>query len=127
DTIGNANPSLVARNTSAVIEAFPGNPVNLHLHDTYNFGMANVIAALDLGISNFDAAMGGLGGCPFAPGAAGNIGTDDLVHLLHREGVNTGVDVEALSTIREPLTAAVGHELTSSLSAIPAVPAAYHA
>ncbi|MDN6373443.1 MAG: hypothetical protein L0K12_11045 [Brevibacterium aurantiacum] len=89
--------------------------------------MANVIAALDLGISNFDAAMGGLGGCPFAPGAAGNIGTDDLVHLLHREGVNTGVDVEALSAIREPLTSAVGHELTSSLSSIPAVPAAYHA
>ena len=127
DTIGNANPSLVSRNTSAVIEAFPDRPVNLHLHDTYNFGMANVIAALDLGISNFDAAMGGLGGCPFAPGAAGNIGTDDLVHLLHREGVATGVDVEALAAVREPLTAAVGHELTSSLSAIPAVPAAYHA
>ena len=127
DTIGNANPSLVSRNTSAVLEAFPGRPVSLHLHDTYNFGMANVIAALDLGISNFDAAMGGLGGCPFAPGAAGNIGTDDLVHLLHREGVATGVDVDALSAVREPLTAAVGHELTSSLSAIPAVPAAYHA
>ncbi|HHX46164.1 MAG TPA: hydroxymethylglutaryl-CoA lyase, partial [Brevibacterium sp.] len=70
DTIGNANPSLVRRNTSAVLEAFPDKPVNLHLHDTYNFGMANVIAALDLGIANFDAAMGGLGGCPFAPGAA---------------------------------------------------------
>ncbi|NNV08656.1 hydroxymethylglutaryl-CoA lyase, partial [Geobacillus sp. MMMUD3] len=87
DTIGNANPSLVRRNTSAVMEAFPGKSVGLHLHDTYNFGMANVIAALDLGIEHFDAAMGGLGGCPFAPGAAGNIGTDDLVHLLHREGV----------------------------------------
>ncbi|MDN5635901.1 MAG: hydroxymethylglutaryl-CoA lyase, partial [Brevibacterium sp.] len=127
DTIGNANPSLVSRNTSAVMEAFPDRPVSLHLHDTYNFGMANVIAALDLGVSNFDAAMGGLGGCPFAPGAAGNIGTDDLVHLLHREGVATGVDVEALSAVRDPLTAAVGHELTSSLSAIPAVPAAFHA
>src|SRR5699024_6115185 len=76
DTIGNANPSLVRRNTSAVLEAFPDRSVNLHLHDTYNFGMANVIAALDLGIDSFDAAMGGLGGCPFAPGAAGNIGTD---------------------------------------------------
>src|SRR5699024_1934640 len=64
DTIGNANPSLVRRNTSAVLEAFPDRPVNLHLHDTYNFGMANVIAALDLGIDSFDAAMGGLGGCP---------------------------------------------------------------
>lgn len=123
DTIGNANPSLVRRNTSAVLEAFPDRPVNLHLHDTYNFGMANVIAALDLGIDSFDAAMGGLGGCPFAPGAAGNIGTDDLVHLLHREGVATGVDVEALTAVREPLISAVGHGLTSSLSDIPATPA----
>ena len=125
DTIGNASPSLVRRNTAAVLAAFPDKPVNLHLHDTYNFGMANVIAALDLGIAHFDAAMGGLGGCPFAPGAAGNIGTDDLVHLLHREGVATGVDVEALAEVREPLIAAVGHRLTSSLSDIPAVPAAF--
>ena len=125
DTIGNANPSLVRRNTSAVLEAFPDKPVNLHLHDTYNFGMANVIAALDLGIANFDAAMGGLGGCPFAPGAAGNIGTDDLVHLLHREGVATGVDVDALTEVRDPLIAAVGHNLTSSLSDIPATPAVF--
>lgn len=125
DTIGNANPSLVRRNTSAVLDAFPDKPVNLHLHDTYNFGMANVIAALDLGIANFDAAMGGLGGCPFAPGAAGNIGTDDLVHLLHREGVATGVDVDALTEVRDPLIAAVGHNLTSSLSDIPTTPAVF--
>lgn len=124
DTIGNAHPGLVARGTRAVQAAYPGHPVNLHLHDTYNFGMANVIAGLDLGIDSFDAAMGGLGGCPFAPGAAGNIGTDDLVHLLHREGVATGVSPERLAEIREPLTAAVGHGLTSSLSTIPAVPAA---
>jgi hydroxymethylglutaryl-CoA lyase len=125
DTIGNANPSLVRRNTSAVMEAFRDRPINLHLHDTYNFGMANVITALDLGIAHFDAAMGGLGGCPFAPGAAGNIGTDDLVHLLHREGVATGIDIEALTEVREPLIAAVGHGLTSSLSDIPATPAVF--
>lgn len=124
DTIGNANPSLVVRNTRAVQQAYPGHPINLHLHDTYNFGMANVAAALDLGIDRFDAAMGGLGGCPFAPGAAGNIGTDDVVHLLHREGIDTGVDGELLSRVREPLIAAVRHPLTSSLSEIPAAPAA---
>lgn len=124
DTIGNANPGLVTRNTRAVQAAYPDRPINLHLHDTYNFGMANVIAALDLGLDRFDAAMGGLGGCPFAPGAAGNIGTDDVVHLLHREGVDTGVDGELLAKVREPLIAAVGHELTSSLSGIPAAPAA---
>lgn len=124
DTIGNANPSLVARNTRAVQQAYPGHPINLHLHDTYNFGMANVVAALGLGVDRFDAAMGGLGGCPFAPGAAGNIGTDDVVHLLHREGIDTGVDGELLSRVREPLIAAVRHPLTSSLSEIPAAPAA---
>lgn len=122
DTVGNSNPGLVSRTTSAVLAEFPGHPVNLHLHDTYNFGMANVFAALQLGVSHFDAAMGGLGGCPFAPGAAGNIGTDDLVHLLHREGVSTGVDVDRLATVRAPLTEAVGHPLTSSLSSIPATP-----
>ncbi|SMX88626.1 hydroxymethylglutaryl-CoA lyase [Brevibacterium sp. Mu109] len=125
DTIGNANPSLVARNTRAVQRSYPGHPINLHLHDTFNFGMANVLAALDLGIDRFDATVGGLGGCPFAPGAAGNIGTDDLVHLLHREGVETGVDGELLSRVREPLIAAVAHSLTSSLSEIPAPPAAF--
>lgn len=124
DTIGNANPSLVMRNTLAVQHAYPDHPINLHLHDTYNFGMANVVAALDLGIDRFDAAMGGLGGCPFAPGAAGNIGTDDVVHLLHREGVDTGVDGELLSRVRAPLTEAVAHPLSSSLSEIPAAPAA---
>ncbi len=124
DTIGNANPGLVVRNTRAVQQAYPEHPINLHLHDTYNFGMANVVAALDLGVDRFDAAMGGLGGCPFAPGAAGNIGTDDVVHLLHREGVDTGVDGELLARVREPLIAAVRHPLTSSLSEIPAAPAA---
>lgn len=122
DTVGDANPSLVLHNTRAVQEAFPANPINLHLHDTYNFGMANVFAALALGIDRFDATVGGLGGCPFAPGAAGNIGTDDLVHLLHREGVETGVDGRSLSLVREPLIAAVGHPLSSKLSAIPSDP-----
>lgn len=124
DTVGNSNPGLVSRTTAAVLAEFPEHPVNLHLHDTYNFGMANVFAALTLGVTSFDAAMGGLGGCPFAPGAAGNIGTDDLVHLLHKEGIETGVDVEKLAAVRDPLTEAVGHGLTSSLSSIPAVPSA---
>ena len=123
DTIGNANPSLVTATVRRVQEAYPDNPLNLHLHDTYNFGMANVYAALDLGVNWFDAALGGLGGCPFAPGAAGNIGTDDLIHLLHREGVSTRIDSEKLAQIRPELSAAVGHNLTSSLAEIPAVPA----
>src|SRR5699024_8671334 len=123
DTIGNANPSLGRRNTSAVLEAVPRRPDNLPRHDTDNCGRRNAHAAPDRGRGAFDAATGGLGGCPSAPGAAGNIGTDDLVHLLHREGVATGVDVEALTAVREPLISAVGHGLTSSLSDIPATPA----
>lgn len=125
DTVGNSNPSLVIRNVRAVQDAYPERPINLHLHDTYNFGMANVFAGLGLGINRFDAAMGGLGGCPFAPGAAGNIGTDDLVNLLHREGIRTGVDGEFLSQVRGPLIEAVDHPLSSSLSAIPADPAPF--
>lgn len=124
DTVGNANPSLVQNTLTEVINAFPDYPINLHLHDTYNFGMANVVVALQNGITKFDASMGGLGGCPFAPGAAGNIGTDDLVHLLHKEGIATGVNPSELVELRKPLTDAVGHELTSSLSDIPATPSA---
>lgn len=122
DTVGNANPGLVVRNTRVAMEAFPNYPVSLHLHDTYNFGMANVWAALGLGIDKFDATVGGLGGCPFAPGAAGNIGTDDLIHLLHREGILTGIDPKKLVAVRKPLIKAIGHGLSSKLSSIEATP-----
>lgn len=122
DTVGNANPAMVRAGTQAVKQAFPGLPITVHLHDTYNFGMANVMTALELGITRFDATLGGLGGCPFAPGAAGNIGSDDLLHLLHREGYATGLDTEKLSGIRPALTEAIGHPLSSKLSTIPAVP-----
>ncbi|WP_233204370.1 hydroxymethylglutaryl-CoA lyase [Cryobacterium sp. Y62] len=122
DTSGNANPRMVRIGTQAVQQAFPEMPITVHLHDTYNFGIANVMTALELNITRFDATLGGLGGCPFAPGAAGNIGSDDLIHLLHREGYATGVDTEKLSEIRPMLTKAVGHSLSSKLSTIPAVP-----
>ena len=122
DTTGNANPRMVRVGTQAVQKAFPEMPITVHLHDTYNFGIANVMTALELNITRFDATLGGLGGCPFAPGAAGNIGSDDLIHLLHREGYATGVDTEKLSGIRPMLINAIGHSLSSKLSTIPAVP-----
>jgi hypothetical protein len=74
--------------------------------------------------NRFDAALGGIGGCPFAPGAAGNVATDDLVNLCHREGVATGVDGVRLGELRDELAIAVGHRLGSALAAVPAVPAA---
>ncbi|WGW12187.1 hydroxymethylglutaryl-CoA lyase [Saxibacter everestensis] len=122
DTIGNANPRMVRTGTKAVQQAFPDMPITVHLHDTYNFGIANVVTTLEMGITRFDATLGGLGGCPFAPGAAGNIGSDDLIHLLHREGYSTGIDTEKLAGIRPTLTRAIGHPLSSKLSTIPAVP-----
>ncbi|MGW5202525.1 hydroxymethylglutaryl-CoA lyase [Streptomyces spiralis] len=119
DTIGNANPSQVLETAAAVRERHPDLELGLHLHDTYGMGLANAWAALNAGVSHFDASLGGVGGCPFAPGAAGNIGTDDLVHLLHREGIDTGLDPEALASVREELGAVIGHPLSSSLSLIP--------
>ncbi|MEU6572640.1 hydroxymethylglutaryl-CoA lyase [Streptomyces sp. NPDC046805] len=123
DTIGNANPSQVRETVASVRERHPDLELGLHLHDTYGMGLANAWAALSMGVAHFDASLGGIGGCPFAPGAAGNIGTDDLVHLLHREGISTGLDPETLAAVRDELAIAVGHPLSSSLSQVPAAPA----
>lgn len=122
DTIGNAVPLQIRDTVTAVRHTFPDQEIGLHLHDTYNVGMANAWEGLNLGIAHYDAALGGLGGCPFAPGASGNIGTDDLLHLLHRTGIPTGVDPDPLPALREKIAEAVGHPLASSLAGIPATP-----
>ncbi|HWD01762.1 MAG TPA: hydroxymethylglutaryl-CoA lyase [Amycolatopsis sp.] len=124
DTIGAANPSLLRRGVEAVRDELPDLPLGLHLHDTYGFAAANAWEGLRLGIRRFDSSLGGLGGCPFAPGASGNIATDDLVHLLHREGIATGLDVAKLAALRDEIRVAVGHPLASALASVPAVPAA---
>lgn len=116
DTIGAATPGDIRRTVTAVQETFPDIALGLHLHNTYGMASANVWEGLSLGVRRFDAALGGLGGCPFAPGAAGNIGTDDLVHFLHREGLVTGVDAEALGALRITLQDMVGHPLDSALA-----------
>ena len=99
----------------------------LHLHDTYGMASANAWEGIQLGVRRFDASLGGIGGCPFAPGAAGNIGTDDLVNLLHHAGIATGVDVDRLAAVRDELRALLGRRLGSALSAVPATPAALRA
>lgn len=124
DTIGAANPSRVRAGIDAVRQRIPDTPIGLHLHNTYGMAAANVWEGLRLGIRRYDASLGGIGGCPFAPGASGNLATDDLVNLCHREGIATGIDATKLALLRDQIALAVGHPLHSALSAIPAQPAA---
>ncbi|GLY40701.1 hydroxymethylglutaryl-CoA lyase [Amycolatopsis sp. NBRC 101858] len=123
DTIGAARPSQLRTIVSAVRDELPDVPLGLHLHNTYGLALANAWEGFGLGIRRFDAALGGLGGCPFAPGASGNVATDDLVDFFHREGIATGIDVAKLTELRDQIGLAVGHRLGSALAAIPAVPA----
>jgi hydroxymethylglutaryl-CoA lyase len=122
DTIGAASPWHIGRAVTAVRRALPDLPLGLHLHDTYGMASANAWEGIRLGIRRFDASLGGVGGCPFAPGAAGNIATDDLVNMLHHAGIATGVDVRRLVAVRDDLHALLGRRLDSALSAAGATP-----
>ena len=101
DTVGYADPALVRRICKAVMEEIGDVPIAAHFHDTRGTGLANVLAALDVGVRRFDASLAGLGGCPYAPGASGNIVMDDLVFMLEAMGLRTGVDIEKLVATRE--------------------------
>jgi hydroxymethylglutaryl-CoA lyase len=96
DTIGVGVPSQVTDLVGRVREALPGMPIRCHFHNTRNTGIANAYAAVEAGVVALDASIGGIGGCPFAPAATGNIPTEDLVYMLSRMGIETGVDLEAL-------------------------------
>lgn len=96
DTTGMATPRRVRDVTEAIRESLPDLKLNMHFHDTRGTGLANVMAALDLGIDYFDASVGGMGGSPYAAGATGNIATEDLVHMLEDMGIHTGIDLEKL-------------------------------
>lgn len=111
DTTGMATPPLVRERVLAVREALPGVELALHVHNTRGLGLCNVMAALDCGIDRFESSVGGLGGCPFAPGATGNVVTEDLVYLLEECGVATGVDLERLIEAAQTMERAVGHPL----------------
>ena len=100
DTVGYGNPSAVRRVFAAVAKELPRMPVGAHFHDTRGVGLANVVAALDAGVTRFDASLGGFGGCPYAPGASGNICMEDLVFLLESMGYATGVDLARLIEVR---------------------------
>jgi hydroxymethylglutaryl-CoA lyase len=105
DTVGYASPAQVRRILSAVTSEAGHIPVVAHFHDTRGLGLANVTAALDAGVRMFDASLGGLGGCPFAPGASGNIDIEDCVYLLDSMGFETGVDISGLLEIRRMVAA----------------------
>jgi hydroxymethylglutaryl-CoA lyase/(R)-citramalyl-CoA lyase len=113
DTIGVGTPSRVRGLLERVIAL--GKPVGGHFHNTRNTGFANAYAALEAGVASLDASVGGLGGCPFAPKATGNIATEDLVYLLEGEGVETGVDLDALIAISEWLEGLLGRRLEGYL------------
>src|SRR6476619_628001 len=111
DTTGMDHPRLVQALALAFRAQFPRAGVRLHLHSARGAGLANVLAALEVGIDRFDASAGGIGGCPFAPGAPGNICSEDLIHMLHEMGVETGVDLPALMACARMLEGLLGHEL----------------
>lgn len=115
DTTGMAHPAQVQQMASAFITRWPELECTLHFHNTRGMGLANILAGLDAGVRHFDAALGGLGGCPYAPGASGNISTEEVVHALQLMGYSTGIDLQALLHAAERLPALIGHALPSPL------------
>ena len=115
DTTGMATPSRVTALVGQTRMRFPDAALNLHFHNTRGTGLANVLAALQLGVVDFDASVGGLGGCPYAPGATGNVCTEDLVHMVEDMGVDTGVDLDALLLAAREAERLVGRTLPSQI------------
>ena len=115
DTTGMAYPSQVAHTTAAARARWPGMDFTLHFHNTRGMGLANVLAAIDAGADRFDASLGGLGGCPYAPGASGNVCSEEIVHALQLMGFDTGVDLPALIAAAERLPGLIGHDIPSQI------------
>jgi hydroxymethylglutaryl-CoA lyase len=115
DTTGMATPTRVTSLVGETRSAHPDVPLLLHFHNTRGTGLANVLAALQVGVSEFDASVGGLGGCPYAPGATGNIATEELVHMVEDMGVATGVDLEAMIAAAAEAERIVGRTLSSQV------------
>jgi hydroxymethylglutaryl-CoA lyase len=113
DTIGIAHPGQVPVVLDAVLARIPIDAVALHFHDTRGTALANVFASLQHGIATYDASSGGLGGCPYAPGAAGNLATDDLIYMLDGLGIETGVSIDALGEASAFIASKIDHELPS--------------
>jgi hydroxymethylglutaryl-CoA lyase len=111
DTTGMANPRQVERMMREAVKRFPGTEITLHFHNTRGMGLANVVAGIAAGVVHYDASIAGLGGCPFAPGATGNICTEDLVNMLQDMGMDTGIDLDKLLAAAVKIPAIVGHDV----------------
>jgi hydroxymethylglutaryl-CoA lyase len=116
DTTGMANPRQVHRLVQRVLTRVPASALTLHFHNTRGLGLSNVLAAYEAGARRFDASLGGLGGCPFAPGASGNICTEDLVNLCEEMGIDTGIDLPHLLTMSRRLPALLGHDMPGQVA-----------
>ena len=115
DTTGMAYPTQVAELTASFQARWPDTELTLHFHNTRGMGLVNVMAAIDAGANRFDASFGGIGGCPYAPGASGNVCTEDTVHALALMGYDTGVDLSCLLAAAQQLPSLVGHDVPSQI------------
>lgn len=113
DTTGMGNPAQVTRTVDALAAHIGIERIALHLHDTRGTGLANALAGLQAGVTTFDSSIGGLGGCPYAPGATGNVATEELLYMLHEMGIETGVELDATLRAAEEAARAVGHAVPS--------------
>jgi hydroxymethylglutaryl-CoA lyase len=116
DTTGMAHPAQVSRLARALCQRFGDLQITLHFHNTRGMGLANVLASVQEGITRFDGSLGGLGGCPYAPGATGNICSEDAIHMLHAMGHDTGIDLPRLLAVARRLPAVVGHDVPSQVA-----------
>jgi hydroxymethylglutaryl-CoA lyase len=122
DTTGMANPAQVRRLFNKVRAAIGDKTGAAHMHNTRGLGLANCLAAYDVGVRTFDASLGGLGGCPYAPGASGNVVTEDLVFMFEAMGIRTGVDIEKLIAARIPLMAGLPGEPVYGMTPLAGLP-----
>ena len=116
DTTGMANPAQVSRMVEALQQRFASRQLTLHFHNTRGMGLANVLEAVQGGIDRFDSSLGGLGGCPYAPGASGNVTSEDAIHMLDAMGYDTGIDLTRLLALARQLPEVVGHEVPGQLA-----------
>lgn len=116
DTTGMANPAQVAKMSESLQKKFPNLQLTMHFHNTRGMGLANVLASVQHGIVRFDGSLGGLGGCPYAPGASGNISSEDAIHMLDAMGYDTGIDIPKLLELARELPQIVGHSVPGQVA-----------
>jgi hydroxymethylglutaryl-CoA lyase len=116
DTTGMAHPTQVQQMAEAMLKAFPSLQLTFHFHNTRGMGLANILAAVQSGITRFDGSLGGLGGCPYAPGASGNTCSEDAIHMLQVMGYDTGIDLDRLLPLARALPEIVGHDVPGQVA-----------